>query len=581
MTSALLQDLVQAPTQPNETLPTSTEGTALATPGEMIPYGSSENPAIRDDPSEGALKLKPELWNDMRRVILPTPTEEVGEARLATTAAGIRCELRMVQLDMEDVAFLHRKKTKPKGWAIIELVNPITNRNNSSNFKTYTVTVRAFAICDFNHEFLCKTLRRSLPPQTKWTRTNFESEQTIQDAIAPYSQLSGRRFASINLPPVVPYAYASTPPPPPTTSPMRRSIPPALQEHTLHADVVLLGLSVAEIVGDREGDRDEDRGGPSTERISTAPNGLSDVEDSYPTNIHSDVSSENGLGGGKERELLFLAVPVGAKDTVNAPGRPTTIGYSDRSDFDAPYLDAVLSRSIPTMPPAYTPPVTVRSPRKRWCPRSIEKQRYRPVCSRSKPIRICWCDEESMGLGEEDVRWPFIYAHSGGGTLVASGGFVVGIGSDVTGGLRILVEWCFGVRSFNPSSEWLPVTGDTSSMPGTEGLPIAVGSMTRRMSKIISRDLNSSIGGWDSISVYPSPGEMSAFERNGASSNVVFFGMMVLLPKPCVGACQCGSQERGPQGGSFHATEHVGGSQVAKMLIVILPAQVNNPATRL
>lgn len=52
---------------------------------------------------------------------------------------------------------------------------------------------------------------------------------------------------------------------------------------------------------------------------------------------------------------FFLFGPV---DTVNVPGRPTTIGYSGRSDFDAPHLSAsALSASSPTTPPAHTPSV--------------------------------------------------------------------------------------------------------------------------------------------------------------------------------------------------------------------------------
>jgi hypothetical protein len=172
--------------------------------------------------SEGALKFKPELWNDIRRVILPTLIEQVGYIpipRIEYTDEGLdlvvenltlqgrnlfpnivaidamnhlkfspysaidddrrthmKLELKQMQADMRDVAFYYRKKTgikvKDRGVAdvllggeglsaTIELVN--TKRDKSSVFKVHAVNVKVdtlkFAIRDSNHDFLYKTLR--------------------------------------------------------------------------------------------------------------------------------------------------------------------------------------------------------------------------------------------------------------------------------------------------------------------------------------------------------------------------------------------------------------------------------------
>ncbi|KDR72326.1 hypothetical protein GALMADRAFT_213339 [Galerina marginata CBS 339.88] len=173
--------------------------------------------------SEGSLKFKPDLWNDIRKVILPTLIDQVGYVPIPRieytddsldlvvenlTLQGrnlfpsvvqleahsfvkfspynaisddhhhkIRVTLEQMQADMRDVAFYYHKKAgafkiRDSGLAdvvlggegitaTIELVS--TRKDPSSVFKVADVHVKVdtlkFAIRDSNHDFLYKTLR--------------------------------------------------------------------------------------------------------------------------------------------------------------------------------------------------------------------------------------------------------------------------------------------------------------------------------------------------------------------------------------------------------------------------------------
>ncbi|KAF9560678.1 hypothetical protein CPC08DRAFT_665210 [Agrocybe pediades] len=173
--------------------------------------------------NEGSLKFKPELWNDIRKVILPKLIEQVGYVPIPRieysddsldlvvenlTLQGrnlfpnivqmeannfvkfspynaitddshhrIKLSLDQMQADMRDVAFYYRKKSgipkmKDSGIAdvilggeglsaTIELVS--SKRDKSSVFKVQSVNVKVdtlkFSIRDSNHDFLYKTLR--------------------------------------------------------------------------------------------------------------------------------------------------------------------------------------------------------------------------------------------------------------------------------------------------------------------------------------------------------------------------------------------------------------------------------------
>ncbi|KDR71966.1 hypothetical protein GALMADRAFT_253273 [Galerina marginata CBS 339.88] len=173
--------------------------------------------------SEGSLKFKPDLWNDIRKVILPTLIDQVGYIPIPRieytddsldlvvenlTLQGrnlfpnvvqleahnfvkfspynaitddhhhkIRLTLEQMQADMRDVAFYYKKKSgaikmRDSGiadvvlggeglTATIELVS--TTKDNSSVFRVADVQVKVdtlkFAIRDSNHDFLYKTLR--------------------------------------------------------------------------------------------------------------------------------------------------------------------------------------------------------------------------------------------------------------------------------------------------------------------------------------------------------------------------------------------------------------------------------------
>ncbi|KAF9534642.1 hypothetical protein CPB83DRAFT_755601 [Crepidotus variabilis] len=173
--------------------------------------------------NEGSLKFKPELWSDIRKVILPTLIEQVGYIPIPRveysddaldlvvenlTLQGrnilpnivqfeaqnyvkfspynaieddhrhhITLTLEQIQADMRDVAFYYHKKTglpkmKDSGLAdvllggeglsaTIHLVS--TKRDKSSVFRVQDINVKVdtlkFSIRDSKHDFLYKTLR--------------------------------------------------------------------------------------------------------------------------------------------------------------------------------------------------------------------------------------------------------------------------------------------------------------------------------------------------------------------------------------------------------------------------------------
>ncbi|KAF5324270.1 hypothetical protein D9619_011427 [Psilocybe cf. subviscida] len=119
--------------------------------------------------------------------------------------------------------------------------------------------------------------------------------------------------------------------------------------------------------------------------------------------------------------------------------------------------------------------------------------------------------------------------HSGGGAMVAGGGFVVDIITDAAGSVRI-PAWLSAIfRMFACNRAH-------TSVPGTEDMPIVVGPMTRRMEDLcefMRRILKIMRGDSNYISVYPSPGEISGLGLREGERKLqeVLFGMMLLLPQ--------------------------------------------------
>ncbi|KAF9473113.1 hypothetical protein BDN70DRAFT_937687, partial [Pholiota conissans] len=173
--------------------------------------------------SEGSLKFKPELWNDIRKVILPSLIDQIGYIPIPRieysdesldlvvenlTLQGrnlfpnivaleannfvkfspystieddsrhhVKICLEQMQADMRDVAFYYRKKTgipKMKDSGIADVVIgghglnatiELTSARHDprSVFKIHAIHVKVdtlkFAIRDSNHDFLYKTLR--------------------------------------------------------------------------------------------------------------------------------------------------------------------------------------------------------------------------------------------------------------------------------------------------------------------------------------------------------------------------------------------------------------------------------------
>ncbi|KAF5324197.1 hypothetical protein D9619_011414 [Psilocybe cf. subviscida] len=226
------------------------------------------------------------------------------------------------------------------------------------------------------------------------------------------------------------------------------------------------------------------------------------------------------LGGDRrieKRRLDNLKFTVRGDDdwhTVNAPERPTTIGYSGPVNFNAPYLHAESSPTNSTTPPVHTPSVRYDL---------LVNPGILVHCKTTVPLGLLALETHSELFGVSRNLWDVVIPEElwgfrraarkgGGGALVASAGLVVdtGLGSDVAGGLRIPAGWC-GTYSPKPSSGRLPLTGHATSMPGTKRLPIAVGPTTRRMAdwygsmprilNIMDGDSNINPGDWDSSSI--------------------------------------------------------------------------------
>jgi Asp-tRNA(Asn)/Glu-tRNA(Gln) amidotransferase A subunit family amidase len=75
---------------------------------------------------------------------------------------------------------------------------------------------------------------------------------------------------------------------------------------------------------------------------------------------------------------------------------------------------------------------------------------------------------------------------SGGeGALVASGGSVFGIGTDIGGSIRIPALFC-GCVGFKPSQWRVPSTGIRGSMPGQEAVPSVAGPVARHVADLVT-----------------------------------------------------------------------------------------------
>ncbi|KAF9035145.1 hypothetical protein BJ165DRAFT_1510461 [Panaeolus papilionaceus] len=191
---------------------------------------------------EGSLKFKPELWNDIRKVILPTLIEEIGYIPIPRVEYtddsldlvvenlvlqgrnlfpnivsfevnnyvkfspynaitddhkhSMMLRLEHMQADMRDVAFYYRKKTglpKMKDSGIADVIVggsgisatvklASVKHDKSSVFRVQTVDVKVdslkFSIRDSKHDFLYKTLK---PLATGLIKKQIQ--KAVQDAL--------------------------------------------------------------------------------------------------------------------------------------------------------------------------------------------------------------------------------------------------------------------------------------------------------------------------------------------------------------------------------------------------------------
>ncbi|XP_041064813.1 fatty-acid amide hydrolase 1 [Carcharodon carcharias] len=158
---------------------------------------------------------------------------------------------------------------------------------------------------------------------------------------------------------------------------------------------------------------------------------------------------------GKKKGLLH-GIPVSIKDNVNYKGHDSTCGL--RNFLQQPAMeDSVLVQVL-------------------------KKQGAVPFVKTNVPQSMLSYECSNPIFGEtvnphDNKRTPG--GSSGGeGALIAAGGSILGIGSDIGGSIRVPAAFC-GICGFKPTGKRLSGKGFRSSVPGQRAVEAAVGPLAR------------------------------------------------------------------------------------------------------
>lgn len=179
-------------------------------------------------------------------------------------------------------------------------------------------------------------------------------------------------------------------------------------------------------------------------------------------NGHADLSPSPSVSSvdtfAEDSEHPLSGVPVSIKDVIDVEGYPTTMGYSANAltpvSSSAPIIH-LLRRAGAILHVKTAVPMGLLS-------LETDSELFGRT---SNPINPAYSSGASTG---------------GGGSLLAMGGSVIELGSDVGGSVRLPAAFC-GIYGMKASNGRFPSTGVAVSTPGCEAVPTVVSPMARRL----------------------------------------------------------------------------------------------------
>ncbi|XP_043554917.1 fatty-acid amide hydrolase 1 isoform X1 [Chiloscyllium plagiosum] len=163
---------------------------------------------------------------------------------------------------------------------------------------------------------------------------------------------------------------------------------------------------------------------------------------------------------GKKKGLLY-GIPVSIKDNINYKGHDSTCGL--RKFFHQPATkDSVLVQVL-------------------------KKQGAIPFVKTNVPQSLLSyeCSNPIFGqtINPHDHKRTPGGSSGGEGALIAAGGSILGIGSDIGGSIRVPAAFC-GICGFKPTGNRLSSQGIRTSLPGQKTVDAAVGPMARNVDSL-------------------------------------------------------------------------------------------------
>ncbi|KAI3320987.1 amidase [Xylariaceae sp. AK1471] len=189
------------------------------------------------------------------------------------------------------------------------------------------------------------------------------------------------------------------------------------------------------------------------------------------TNCLTEILFDDALRRAKELDDYLLengrpigplrGIPVTLKDQFDITGFDSTIGYVSRS-FRPATRDSALVEMLQSLGAIV-------------------------MAKTNLPQSIMWCETDNplWGLTTNPLHSGYTPGGSSGGeaALLASGGSLLGWGTDIGGSIRI-PSHMMGLYGFKPSSARLPYRGVPVSTEGQEHVPSSVGPMARSLDAI-------------------------------------------------------------------------------------------------